>query len=170
MVSAKQLRELVIQPALHSIGLWSQEAEDLLVMICAHESNGGDYIAQIDGPALGIYQMEPGTYNNLWSKFLRGTEDKYVVLASKILFSCHFTGKPDATELAWNMKYATQMARVFFLPNREPIPTDIEDLSRYAKKYWNTESGKSSPEKYLGAYYRMEGIKSSQEKSINKKS
>lgn len=159
MLPSKQLRELVIQPALHSIGLWSQEAEDLLVMICAHESNGGDYIAQISGPALGIYQMEPATYNGLWSK-MRGTEEKYMILGSKILFACHFTGKPDVNEMVWNMKYATMMARVFFLPNREPIPIDIEDLSRYAKKYWNTSEGKATANQYLGAYYRMEGIKS----------
>jgi hypothetical protein len=57
------------------------------------------------------------------------------------------------------MKFASQMARIFFLPNREPIPKDIEDLSRYAKKYWNVD-GKATAEQYLGAYYRMEGIKS----------
>jgi hypothetical protein len=160
MVSSKQLRELVIQPALHSIGLWSQQAENLLVMVAAHESNGGDYVAQINGPAVGIYQMEPAAYNALWSRVLRGNIDKYVILGSKILFACHFLAKPDATEMIWNMKYASMMARAFFLPNREPIPTDIEELSRYAKKYWNTEAGKATPEKYLGAYYRMEGIKS----------
>ncbi len=164
MLPSKQLRELVIQPALHSIGLWSQEAEDLLIMICAHESNGGDYIAQERGPALGNYQMEPATYNYLWSK-LRGNDDKYMALGGKILFACHFMGKPDPTELIFNLKYATMMARVFFLPNREIIPTaipsDVEDLSRYAKKYWNTEAGKATANQYLGAYYRMEGIKSS---------
>ena len=160
MLLPKQLRELVIQPALHSIGLWSKEAEDLLIMICAHESNGGDYIAQERGPALGIYQMEPATYNYLWSK-LRGTDDKYMALGGKILFACHFMGKPDPTELIFNLKYASMMARVFFLLNREPIPTDVEDLSRYAKKYWNTEAGKATANQYLGAYYRMEGIKPS---------
>lgn len=162
MVSAKQLRELVIQPALHSIGLWSQEAEDLLVMVAAHESNGGDFLAQEGGPALGIYQMEPATYNFLWSK-LRGNDDKYMALGGKILFACHFMGKPDPSELVFNLKYATMMARVFFLINREAIPKDVEDLSRYAKKYWNTSEGKATAEQYLGAYYRME-------KSINKKS
>jgi hypothetical protein len=157
MLPSKQLRELVIQPALHSIGLWSQEAEDLLVIICAHESNGGDYLAQINGPALGVYQMEPGTYNFLWSK-LRGTNEKYMALGGKILFACHFMGKPDSTELIWNIKYATMMARVFFLFNKELIPTEIQDLSRYAKKYWNTSKGKATPEKYESAYYRFEGV------------
>jgi len=156
MINAKQLRELVICPALHSIGLWSSMSEDLLIMLAAHESNGGDYIAQIDGPALGIYQMEPATHNFLWSK-LRGTDEKYMALGGKILFACHFMGKPDSTELIWNMKYATMMARVLFLLNKEPIPTDIKNLAQYAKKYWNSPSGKATPEKYESAYYRFEG-------------
>jgi hypothetical protein len=63
-MNPKQLRELVIRPVLeylHPDIPYSHEAEDLLMMIAAHESHLGEYVKQVQGPALGIYQMEPDT-------------------------------------------------------------------------------------------------------------
>lgn len=158
MFDAKQLRDCVIKPALESIDLYSEQAENLLVMIAAHESSGGTYLKQVAGPALGIYQLEPDTYYSLWSRFLN-SNDKCRVLASKILLACNYTKQPDAIELITNLKFATMMTRVFFLPMREAIPIDIPALAVYAKRYWNTNLGKATPEKYEAAYYRFNKIR-----------
>lgn len=158
MFNAKQFRNVVVNPSLNLINLWSQEAEDLLVMVMAHESNGGEFLVQKDGPALGIYQMEPATFNSIWSKTLYSGDDKYKIIASKIMLACNFIKAPDASEMVTNLRFATMMARIFFLRNREPIPTDLDMMSVYAKKYWNTEHGKASAQNYLAAYCRFEKI------------
>ena len=66
-----QLRELIITPALSKLQLYSKDAEELLIFTCAVESDGGTYLKQIKGPALGIYQMEPRTYNDIWQNYMR---------------------------------------------------------------------------------------------------
>lgn len=155
MINAAQLREFVIRPALHSIGLWSSEAEDLLIMIAAHESVGGTYLAQTDGPALGIYQMEPATHNSIWSDDLRSRRDSYRILASKLLLTCNFNQQPPSEEMVTNLKYATIMARIFFLRFIEPIPNSVSGMGMYAKKFWNTSKGKATAQNYVDDFYRF---------------
>ncbi len=155
MISDNQFRHLIIAPTLRSMDLWSQSAEDLLVMICAHESNGGDFIAQLDGPAHGVYQMEKATFNDIWRRYLFNKPD----LEAKLLKACNMHHIPDAEEMDGNLYLATAMARIFFLRVYAPIPTDPSIMSHYAKKYWNTEAGKATADQYLGAYVRFTGGK-----------
>jgi len=61
-----QLREL-IQVVLKEYDLYSRDAEELLMLTAAVESNLGYYIKQVGGgPALGIFQCEPDTLD--WVK------------------------------------------------------------------------------------------------------
>ncbi|HQO65941.1 MAG TPA: two-component regulator propeller domain-containing protein, partial [Spirochaetales bacterium] len=64
------LRDLIIRPTLVDMGHYSPEAEALLLGIAAQEARGGRYLAQLRGPARGIYQMEPATHDDLWRHFL----------------------------------------------------------------------------------------------------
>ena len=55
----KQLKEL-IERVLRKVNLYSDAAVDLLMLTAAQESACGKYIRQLgNGPALGIFQMEP---------------------------------------------------------------------------------------------------------------
>ena len=75
-IDAEQLRKDIVRPAIEKIGLWSQEAEDLLIGTAAQESHLGTYLRQLgDGPALGIFQMEPATHNDIHENFLRYKHD-----------------------------------------------------------------------------------------------
>lgn len=136
MIDSTHLREYVIRPVLKDMGHYSQAAENLLVMIAAHESKMGTYLKQIDGPALGIYQMEPTT--------ARWLDDGYDYRSAQRL----------EDDLTANLLYQTALARVFFTRFEEPLPheKDLQGLAAYAKKYWNTRAGKATPEDYLDAY------------------
>ncbi len=141
------LRE-VITAALTLYGLPSSpQAIELLIMIAAHESGGFTYCKQVRGPALGIYQMEPATFYDV-KDYLKRTE-RYPAL-----LRYH-----NPERLIFDINYATAMARAFFLRIPEPIPNieDKEGLARYAKKYWNTELGKATPQQYLTAYQQHGG-------------
>ena len=65
MLNIAQFRDLIVKSTLNDLLLYSEDAEELLVFTCAVESLGGTYLQQVKGPALGIYQMEPVTYNDI---------------------------------------------------------------------------------------------------------
>jgi hypothetical protein len=164
MFNAKQFRSLIVKPTLEALGHWSQDAENLLVMICAWESKGGTYLKQEEGPALGIYMMEPATHDYIWQFIFSKDRDfgmiSNVLRASGIPIPYQENPRPNANSLILNFRYSTVMARVFFLRIKEPIPLGLHELGAYAKKYWNTEKGKATPDDYYQAYCHFEGIKS----------
>ena len=148
MIDSKQLRELIIKPTLRYLEpeiTYSEAAVELLMMTCAHESRLGTYIKQVQGPALGIYQMEPATEEDIFRNFL----DFKPSLLTKVV---NHTGLGE--ELIWNLQYATIMARVHYYRDSEALP-DVEDvraLAKYAKRVYNTELGKATADDYLYAY------------------
>src|SRR5699024_8406520 len=108
-----QLREYVIRPVLEKMGVYTKAGEELLVLTAATESLGGTYIHQVGGgPALGIYQMEPASYWDLWTNYL----DYNYWLVERIQQVCPTAGNDDSdTEMIGNLFYATAMARSFYL-------------------------------------------------------
>ena len=142
-----QLREKIIRPALHSLNAeipYSEAAVELLMMTAAHESNLGTYVHQVGGPAEGIYQMEPMTELDIMSNFLKYRADLWKML-------------PLDQSLVTNLTYSTQMARIHYFRDKEPLPDieDFEGLARYAKRVWNTLEGKATEMDYLVAYNRL---------------
>lgn len=139
-----QYLRLLIRKALAEFKLpASDNAVELLLMIAAHESSGFRYIKQIRGPALGIYQMEPRTFRDLCF-YIKDKQERFLLLQHNL----------NLERLIFDTKFATALARVFFLRISEHIPEykDQAALARYAKKYWNTRFGKASNADYLTAY------------------
>ena len=158
MFNPVQFRELIVRPTLKTIALYSPEAEDLLVMTMAHESNGGEYLFQIGGGgAIGIFQMEKGTYHDVW-RTLNDPNSHLHDRAKLLLQACDLCEQPIPEDMEGNLYLATAMARVYYARIRKPIPTDLDEMAEYAKKYWNTEQGKATPQDYLAAYLRFENV------------
>ena len=151
-MNSKQLRELVRETLeyLDPVIPYSKQAEDLVLMTIAHESHNGMYLRQVEGPALSLVMMEPITHDDTWVNFLQFRRN----LAS-LLEGISVGG--TAEELVWNLKYAIAMCRVHYYRVPEALPDDLIGLSDYAKKYYNTELGKATAEKYLDAYYYFYG-------------
>lgn len=160
MNPANQYREVIKDTLLKFEGLggarYSDDAVELLMMIAAHESHMGRFIKQVKGPALGIFQMEPVTHDDIWKNFISKNQ-KLEFAVAKFLPSSHsLVSKLSQAELlATDIRYATILARVFFMRFKEPIPTDDLGKARYAKWYWNTELGKASINDYFAAYRRF---------------
>lgn len=144
-----QLLTLVIRPVLKAMDAHSAAAERLLLMIAAHESDGFRCIAQVRGPAVGFYQMEPFTHDDLMAYLTARRPDVLEKMSQWVT-------RPTSDALAWNLAYATAMARAFFLRLPDPLPNsdDLEGLAQYAKQHWNTRLGKATWEDYLNAYRR----------------
>lgn len=148
MFNHKQLREYIIQPALSAIGVYSKEAEELLVATGAVESKLGTYVKQINGPAIGLYQMEPATFTDVWS---------YIVGNSRfpaIMRACNLKNTPEAIDMVSNLRLSTIMARMHYMrfPEALPKPNDFEGIWSTYKKRWNTELGDTTRDEFLSAY------------------
>lgn len=158
MIAIKHFRECIVRPALDQLKLYSVAAEELLVITCGQESVGGTYFMQNDargfprGPAMGIYQMEPATYLDLWQNFLAyhpGWLDR--LHAGELPHA-------DVGRLVYDLKYATMIARLNYYRVKEALPQDLEGQFRYYKKYWNTELGAATLPEIRRNYANFNGV------------
>lgn len=144
-MNAQQLKELVIEPVLQDIGLYSEVAVNLLLGTAAQESRMGYYIKQVKGPACGIYQIEPETANWLLNKYGDKSE--------------HYLNEVHTVEeqLVFDLAIQTVICRLKYYSIKEPLPDDPNDvwkLANYWKKYYNTHLGKGTPEEFVANYRR----------------
>jgi hypothetical protein len=165
MIDFNQFKEHVVVPTLKYLDSeipYSEEAVDLLMLTCAHESRGGTYLRQkgmtgTEG-AFGVYQMELATHRDIWANFLYARLNlcsRVTRLAADADLGGY--GLDNGEELMWNLAYATAMARVHYWRVKEALPskddTDyMPKLGEYAKKYYNTHLGKATASKYIMDY------------------
>lgn len=173
-MNINQARTYVIQPTLQAMSCYSRSAEELLVLTMAQESRGGYYLHQLGGgPAMGIYQMEPASYQDLedwlkdnrpdlWKKIQElvipmptGSEGSAVAKIYRKFYLMLFD--PCVPELMiTDLKFATAMARAFYLRVPEPLPAadDVEGLAKYWKDHWNTYLGAGTVDEAIENYNR----------------
>jgi len=165
MIDCMQFREYIVRPALQDINMSGSKREELLIATCAQESQGGTYIKQLDGgPALGPYQMEGKTYNDLFSGFLSA----HVSLAGNIFKSNYLSQRPAPEAMIYNWRLATQMAAVFYMQrtaymrlDSEPLPDDhdLDQIWNYYKQHWNTKLGATTKDQFVKNYFKFTGKK-----------
>lgn len=143
-----QLRDLIDQ-VLHEMNSHSSNAVELLMLTAAQESHCGQYIAQIKGPALGIFQMEPTTHKDIWDNYL-----KYRDELAEAVRQYQFHGAVGSTLWRGNIPYQIAMARANYRrkPGALPWHLDIEAMAKYYKKHWNTKAGKATVEEAMTKY------------------
>ncbi len=145
-ISPPDLRLHVIRPVCDLLGLGGPAVEELLLGTAAQESGCGAHLAQIGGPALGVWQMEPATHDDIWRNFLSYRDD----LAKKVEMLVVY-GIERAPQLAGNLYYACAMARMQYLrsPMALPAAGDLEGQAACYKKVYNTPLGAATPEQYI---------------------
>lgn len=143
----------LIASVLKELNLHSDNAVNLLIGTAAQESHLGRYRKQLGGgPALGIFQMEPATFDDIVKNYLRYKPE----LAARIERVARIS-RFKAEDLENNDLLATCMARVHYLRVRESIPSDLEGWARYWKRYYNTPLGKGTEEEFIANYKRFVG-------------
>lgn len=150
MLDCSQFRSLIVEPVLSKLRLYSKNAEELLVFTCAAESLGGTYLHQVKGPAVGIFQMEPATYTDIWVNYIRARNQLATLMA--IHYGCNKI--PEVERMIYDLHFATAMARIHYLrmPGNLPDAKDIDGIWDYYKKYYNTEKGKAKKEDSIKKY------------------
>ncbi len=147
MIDKNQLRDLIGR-VLKEADLYSDSAVELLMLTAAVESKLGTYIKQVRGPALGIFQMEPATHDDIWNNFIDYKKD----LGPRL--SDIANSEEDYASLEWNLAYSVLMTRIHYLrvPSKLPPADDVVAMANYWKTTYNTYLGKGTVEKAIKAY------------------
>ncbi len=148
-MNAEQLLIDVIRPALTLLGKDGQDAEALLLGTAAQESDL-HYRKQLGGgPALGLWQMEPKTHNDIFDNFL-----VYRPELMAVVDNARVTGGCPSDSLQHDDRYACMMARIHYMRVKAPLPTanDILGQAHYWKNHFNTVLGKGSYDDYIQHY------------------
>lgn len=153
MIDPQQFREYIIRPTLQYLGLYSKAAENLLLGTALVESRLTYLKQHGTGPAVGVYQMEPATHDDIWDNYLCYHTDleakvaEFAIVAPPMFGDLHM-------EMQGNLYYATAMARIKYLRDKEPLPSadNIEELARYWKRVYNTPLGKGRTKDFVKYY------------------
>jgi hypothetical protein len=155
LMDATTFLNTVIIPALTITGTDDPRARKLLLGTGAQES-GLRSIVQDHGPAIGPFQMEPVTHDDIWKNFLA---DKPVLVASiSRLVAPADRGKGAILMLAYP-QYAAAMCRMHYLRVPSPLPSadDLPGQAAYWKQHYNTPQGAGTVEEYIANYQRIVG-------------
>lgn len=137
----------IIRPALHAPGIWSQALESLVLGTGAHESHYTALQQIGGGPALGWWQCEPATHDDIWSNYLRYRAP--LALALNRLRN----GETSALALIRYPLYAAAMCGVHYQRKRQggqlPPHDDAQLQALLWKHVYNTKLGRGTVEQAL---------------------
>ena len=138
-----------VEDTLQKFSYYSTDAVNLILGTIAQESAYGKYRRQLgNGPALGIAQMEPATFNDIIKNYLRYHPE----ITERIKSVCH-VNELNAINLINNDRLAVCMCRVHYLRVAKKLPTTIEGYAAYWKQYYNTVKGKGTETEFIRNYH-----------------
>ena len=151
MINLDDFRGRIVRPVLAKLVTVipaTPAAEALVIGTALAESGLRRLVQQGGGPALGLYQMEPATHDDIWRSYLAFRPPLRRLVAD---IGGRATRRTD--DLVWNLAYATAMARIHYWRAAPPLPgaSDLGRQARYWKRFYNTEAGRGTPEHYVAA-------------------
>ena len=150
MIPASQLKTLIITPVLAKLALPNPDAAtELLLATAMQESACGNMIVQEGGgPALGIWQCEPRTHDDVWQNFLAFHSQ----LATSVMewAVLPIVNPPHAAQLPGNLYYACAMARVQYYRSPDPLPAvgDVDGQAAFYLRVYNA-GGKATTAEFV---------------------
>jgi len=128
LLNIKQFRELIIRPTLNDLLMSSLDAEE----------------------PLGIFQIEPETYNDIWQNYILKNQP----LLLRLNTNFNINRMPDASQLIYDLRFATAIARIFYarIPEALPSANDKIAMWNYYKTYYNTSDGSATKDAAFANY------------------
>ncbi len=159
----KHLYDYIIVPVLDHLDLYSLSAARLVLGTAMVESDLR-WLRQLRGPAMGLFQMEPDTHDDIWENWLRYRHDltrRVIELAGRwppqtgpALGLATGASAPGAPTLIGNLNYATAMCRLQYRRRIEPLPRADNplELAEYHKSIYNTPLGATRVEESVKTF------------------
>ncbi len=140
MINPLDLVAHVIRPVLQDLSTWrsgvnTPSAENLLLFTALVESDLQYLHQKGGGPAIGLWQVEPETHDDMWETYI----SRFPVLV-KVLEK--YGKSLTAETMHGNLYYNCAMARLRYCRVRPPLPAaaDIPKMAEYWGKYYNTKN------------------------------
>jgi hypothetical protein len=156
-IDPDQFRQYIIRPAITLLDMSGPEAEALLLGTAAQESGLGCYVRQLGGgPALGVFQMEPATYHDIWRNYINFQPEISQCLSRR------WPMEPEPEEMITDLILAAVMCRLHYrrVPERLPKHGNIKGLASYWKRYYNTVAGRGDESGFIQSWcYHVAGVK-----------
>ena len=154
VLSPVGLLNSAIRPALDAMGAPYSDhrvaVEQLLVGTAAQESGGFLYLRQNSaGPALGIFQMEPDTFHDLWNRCP-------LPLKGKIREMMNGEFSPPPEMMAWDHFFGAIMARLKYRDDSLPLPVpgNVSGMAWAWKHGYNSVNGAGTVEQFVFSWRR----------------
>jgi len=163
-MDAQHLLITVIRPTLEMLGRWTEASEKLVLYTACQESHleylrqlGMEGIGRGSSMALGLFQMEKATHDDIWVNYLRHRPGIATAVRQFELEGLY--DDDNYLELAGNLYYAAAMCRVHYLRVPEALPRadDLRGLANYWKRYYNTSAGHGTPQQFIDNAHRYGG-------------
>ena len=144
----KESIERIIKETLNHMNLYSEDALEMIYKTGKAESGYRTLQQYGGGPALGLFQMEPATYRDIWKNYVMYRE-KY----RNKLYSLGFDDSKMDYCLMSNIGIQVAMCRLHYrrVPSALPKAGDLEGQANYWKKYYNSHLGKGTIEHFMEA-------------------
>jgi len=135
LLDIQNFKNLILIPTLKDVGLCSESAVNLLLGTAIQESRLTYLKQKGGGPALGLFQIEPATLNDIYFRYLL-REDKRELMERVQRFT---TQQGIRDQVISNIPFAVVIARVRYLMVPEALPDDddVEALGKYWETYYN---------------------------------
>lgn len=153
----KETIKTIIKYTLIKMDMNSEEACALIYETGMAES-GYRALEQKGGPALGFFQCEPNTADDILKNYVifRASISQKLLelgLPAKVLADIKSKDYMDVLKYSILTNIALQVAfcRLKYRRNPAPIPTTKKERAKYWKKIYNTELGKGTVKHYIDA-------------------
>ena len=142
----KEIKE-IIQFTLEHLDMYSEDAASLVYRTGMAESSY-KHLRQVQGPAIGFFQVEPAT--------IIDTIDNYVNYRQEIktkLWSLGWDDSDMEKRVLSNIALQVAFCRLKYRRDSKPLPksNDMMGQAKYWKRVYNSEHGKGTIEHFLEA-------------------
>lgn len=144
---------------------FSKTAVELLMLTSAQESHLGRELRQIGiederNGALGIFQIEIKTFNDIWDRDLEKSNDNFLSYKKhlELLINKYYNHNLSLEmNLKGNIPLQIVVARLIYYRVKPALPheNDIIGIAEYYKKHFNTYLGAATVEKAIANYNRF---------------
>jgi|TARA_R110000824_G_scaffold118291_3_gene270534 hypothetical protein len=143
----KQIRE-VIEWSLKEMGLYSEDAVDL-VYKTGNAETGYKHLKQMGGgPAIGFWQVEPATLFDIMDNYIKFRPELGIRIST-----LGFDKRDMEVRVMSNIALQAVFCRLKYRRDKHPLPkaNDTKAQAKYWKRVYNTELGKGTIEHFMEA-------------------
>ena len=154
-IDPKQFMDYAIAPVLSKMACVLElpfdtiESRLLLIETACAESQL-TYLRQINGPAAGLFQVEPSSYEDV-SNYIHRKGTAFLGKVVYCVYGDHYRDLPAFDYLHTDLRLQTVIARLHYWRSPKPIPETLSKRAEFWKSWYNTPLGRGTVQHYINS-------------------